>query len=204
MLGAGDLVMLAIRAAIGAGPALVFSFLLLGGACALAALRYAERASMIPQAGSAYAYGHATLGEFVAWITWLLLRGVREHTTASNALVVVRLLALGFFIAVGLGTINSANYQPLANDLTNIGTLLASAFALVCLGVLVLRVVEPERPRPFRVPLVWLIAPLGAVACGVIMIGLPPQAWERFGLWLAAGLVVCFAYGYRHSRVRDV
>ncbi len=92
-LRAGDLIMLAIGAVIGAGifgaigtaaagqigpngeliragagPALVFSFLLLGGACALAGLCYAELASMIPQAGSAYAYTYATLGEFVAWI----------------------------------------------------------------------------------------------------------------------------------------
>src|SRR3954465_1024879 len=92
-LGAGDLVMLAIGAVIGggifgaigtaaagqigphgevirmgAGPALIFSFLLLGGACALAGLCYAELASMIPQAGSAYAYSYATLGELVAWI----------------------------------------------------------------------------------------------------------------------------------------
>ncbi len=51
-----------------AGPALVFSFILLGGACALAALCYAELAAMIPQAGSAYAYSYATLGELVAWI----------------------------------------------------------------------------------------------------------------------------------------
>src|SRR6187431_1581351 len=92
-LGAGDLVMLAIGAVIGAGifgaigtaaagqvgpdgvvvrfgagPALVFSFVLLGAACALAALCYAELAAMIPQAGSAYAYSYATLGELVAWI----------------------------------------------------------------------------------------------------------------------------------------
>ena len=53
---------------LGAGPALVFSFVLLGGACALAALCYAELASMIPQAGSAYTYSYATLGELVAWI----------------------------------------------------------------------------------------------------------------------------------------
>src|SRR6267142_1488023 len=52
----------------GAGPALVFSFLLLGAACALAALCYAELAAVIPQAGSAYAYSYATLGELVAWI----------------------------------------------------------------------------------------------------------------------------------------
>ena len=93
VLGAGDLVMLAIGAIIGAGifgaigtaaagqvgpdgvvirygagPALVLSFLLLGGVCALAALCYAELAAMIPQAGSAYAYAYATLGEVVAWI----------------------------------------------------------------------------------------------------------------------------------------
>src|SRR6185436_1178596 len=52
----------------GAGPALVLSFLLLGVCCALAGLCYAELASMIPQAGSAYAYTYATLGEIVAWI----------------------------------------------------------------------------------------------------------------------------------------
>src|SRR5690348_10407343 len=92
-LGAGDLIMLAIGAVIGAGifgaigtaaagqigpngevirsgagPALVLSFILLGGACALAGLCYAELASMIPQAGSAYVYSYATLGELVAWI----------------------------------------------------------------------------------------------------------------------------------------
>jgi APA family basic amino acid/polyamine antiporter len=93
VLGAGDLIMLAIGAVIGAGifgaigtaaagqydaagnmvragagPALVFSFVLLGVCCALAGLCYAELAAMIPQAGSAYAYSYATLGEVVAWI----------------------------------------------------------------------------------------------------------------------------------------
>src|SRR5688572_850302 len=85
-------------------------------------------------------------------------------------------------------------------DLTNIGTLFA--FVLVCAGVLVLRVKEPGRPRPFRVPLVWVIAPLGMAACAFIMVGLPRQAWERFFLWLAAGVVIYICYGYRHSRLR--
>jgi APA family basic amino acid/polyamine antiporter len=86
-------------------------------------------------------------------------------------------------------------------DLTNIGTLFA--FALVCAGVLVLRVVEPNRPRPFRVPAVWLVAPLGIAACLFVMAGLPYQAWERFGIWLVVG-VACYAvYGYRHSRLRS-
>jgi APA family basic amino acid/polyamine antiporter len=467
VLGAGDLVMLAIGAVIGAGifgaigtaaagqigpdgavirygagPALVFSFALLGGACALAALCYAELAAMIPQAGSAYAYSYATLGELVAWIigwdlileyavgnvavaiswgdyfgtllrgigidlpawlttgyrtallspnpdvqglletapqiagmpillnvpafgivmlvTWLLLRGAKESSTANTVMVVVKLLALGLFIAVGLASIEPANYTPFAPngftgihqgaaivffayigfdaistaaeetrnpqrnlpigilgglaictviyivvgvvltgmvpytelavadplsralelaghsgvglivalgaavsmttvllvfqygqpriffamardgllpqwaakldpktripwtttlvtgvvvavgslvgdaaetyDLTNIGTLFA--FALVCAGVLVLRVKEPDRPRPFKVPFAWVLAPLGVIACLFVMAGLPTQAWERFGLWLAIGIAIYMAYGYRHSRLR--
>ena len=86
-------------------------------------------------------------------------------------------------------------------DLTNIGTLFA--FALVCAGVLVLRVKEPNRPRPFRVPMVWLVAPLGILACLFVMAGLPRQAWERFGLWLALGGIIYALYGYRHSRLRQ-
>jgi APA family basic amino acid/polyamine antiporter len=85
-------------------------------------------------------------------------------------------------------------------DLTNIGTL--SAFAIVCVGVLVLRVREPRRVRPFRVPVVWVVAPAGAAACFYIMLGLPAEAWKRFGYWLAIGLVLYFAYGARHSRLR--
>src|SRR5262245_39590398 len=220
-LGAGDLIMLAIGAVIGAGifgaigtaaagqtgpngeivrvgagPALVFSFLLLGAACALAGLCYAELAAMIPQAGSAYAYSYATLGELVAWIigwdlileyavgnvavaiswgdyfhtlvegigiqipawlhtgyrtallssdpalhglvataprlagipilihvpafaivmliTWLLLQGARESATANNIMVVIKLLALGLFVAVGATHVSGANYRPFA------------------------------------------------------------------------------------------
>ncbi len=180
----------------GAGPALVFSFLLLGAACALAGLCYAELASMIPQAGSAYAYSYATLGELVAWIigwdlileyavgnvavaiswgdyfntllkgfnvvipTWLttgyrtallssdpavhgllqttphifgipilihlpafaivmmitvlLLQGAKESVRANNIMVMIKLLALGLFIAVGATHLNPANYHPFA------------------------------------------------------------------------------------------
>src|SRR5262249_8540944 len=70
----------------GAGPALVFSFILLGGACALAGLCYAELASMIPQAGSAYAYSYATLGELVAWVIgWGL---VSEYAVGNIAVAI--------------------------------------------------------------------------------------------------------------------
>ena len=85
-------------------------------------------------------------------------------------------------------------------DLTNIGTL--SAFAIVCIGVLVLRYVEPGRPRPFRVPFVWAVSLLGAGACFYTMLGLPPTAWERFGIWLLLGGLIYGFHGYRHSRLR--
>jgi basic amino acid/polyamine antiporter, APA family len=67
--------------------------------------------------------------------------------------------------------------------------------------VLVLRYKDPDRPRPFRVPFVWGVALAGAAACLYTMKGLPTQAWERFGIWLAIGLVLYFMYGYRHSRL---
>jgi APA family basic amino acid/polyamine antiporter len=85
-------------------------------------------------------------------------------------------------------------------DLTNIGTL--SAFAIVCIGVLVLRRTDPARPRPFRVPALPIVSIAGAAACVYTMLGLPRSAWERFGIWLALGLLLYFAYGYRHSRLR--
>ena len=465
-LGAGDLIMLAIGAVIGAGifgaigtaaagqtdaaghvirtgagPALVLSFILLGFACALAGLCYAELASMIPQAGSAYAYCYATLGEIIAWIigwdlileyavgnvavaiswgdyfktltgglfgippwlttgyrtallsadpamqallqsaprvagipilvnipaavivlliTWLLLLGVRESARANNIMVAVKLIVLTLFVVVGAMHINTANYHPFAPngwsgihqgaaivffayigfdaistaaeetknpqrnmplgilgglaictviyviigavltgmarydqlgvadplaraleiagltrasrllsfgavvsmtavllvfqygqpriffsmardgllprwaakvhgkhrvphittvltglfvaswsligdaaetyDLTNIGTLFA--FALVCIGVLILRYTDPHRERPFRVPGAWVVCPLGALLCVYVMRGLPRQAWERFGVWLGIGLLLYFSYGFRHSVLR--
>jgi APA family basic amino acid/polyamine antiporter len=86
-------------------------------------------------------------------------------------------------------------------DLTNIGTLFA--FALVCAGVMILRVKEPDRERPFKVPFVWVVAPLGVVACLFIMVGLPSQAWVRFGWWLVIGILIYALYGYRHSKLRS-
>jgi APA family basic amino acid/polyamine antiporter len=82
-------------------------------------------------------------------------------------------------------------------DLTNIGTLFA--FALVCLGVMVLRHTDPGRRRPFRVPFVHLVGTAGAALCVFVMLGLPSLAWVRFGWWLVTGLCLYFLYGYRHS-----
>ncbi len=86
-------------------------------------------------------------------------------------------------------------------DLTNIGTLFA--FILVCVGIIVMRLREPERARPFRVPLgTWLVPSLGVLFCLVLVAYLPRSSWFRFGGWLVAGLVVYACYGFRHSRLR--
>jgi APA family basic amino acid/polyamine antiporter len=86
-------------------------------------------------------------------------------------------------------------------DLTNIGTLFA--FILVCIGITVLRVKDPDRPRPFRVPLgTYVIPVLGVISCAGLIYYLPPSSWRRFFYWLAAGGVVYFLYGYRNSRLR--
>ena len=85
-------------------------------------------------------------------------------------------------------------------DLTNIGTLFA--FVLVCLGVIVLRRTNRERPRPFRVPFVPVFPLLGVFFCFALMLSLPLETWGRFFIWLAIGLSIYFAYSVRHSKLR--
>ena len=85
-------------------------------------------------------------------------------------------------------------------ELTNIGTLFA--FVLVAIGVVVLRRTNPDRHRPFRTPLVPLVLALAVVMCSYLMFQLPWVTWIRFAIWLAVGLLLYFAYGIRHSRLR--
>jgi basic amino acid/polyamine antiporter, APA family len=87
----------------------------------------------------------------------------------------------------------------LLGELVSIGTLLA--FAIVCAGVLVLRYTDPERPRPFRTPLVPVVPVLGILACVYLMLGLPVDTWARLIIWMALGLAIYFLYGRRHSKV---
>ena len=86
-------------------------------------------------------------------------------------------------------------------DLTNIGTLFA--FILVCIGILILRKRDPDRPRAFRTPWVPAVPMLGVLSCLYLMLGLPWITWIRFGLWLVVGLVVYYSYGFRKSGLRS-
>jgi len=87
-------------------------------------------------------------------------------------------------------------------ELTNIGTLFA--FVLVCIGIIILRVTDPDRPRSFKTPFVPWVPLLGIAMCLYLMFGLPLITWIWFGLWLLAGLVFYFSYGFWKSRLRSV
>lgn len=90
--------------------------------------------------------------------------------------------------------------MSLVGEMTSIGTLLA--FVLVCAGVFILRITNPEIPRPFKTPLYWLVCPLGALSCLWVMTGLPLDTWLRLVIWLIIGLFIYFGYGAKHSKLR--
>ncbi len=102
----------------------------------------------------------------------------------------------GIFVAV----FSSFFSLDVMAELCNIGTLFA--FIVVCAGVIVLRVKDPDRPRPFRVPGGYVTPALGIFFCVFLMLGLGFMTWLRFIIWLAAGLVIYIFYGYNNSRLR--
>lgn len=87
-----------------------------------------------------------------------------------------------------------------AGNLVSIGTLLA--FVIVSVGILVLRIREPNLPRAFSAPAVWLTAPAGALSAGYLMYSLPWSTWQRLLVWFGMGLVLYFVYGFWKSKLR--
>jgi APA family basic amino acid/polyamine antiporter len=102
-------------------------------------------------------------------------------------------------IVTGLAVAVPAAILPVrdAAKLVSIGTLLA--FVLVSLGVLVLRIREPNLPRPFKTPFVWFVAPMGALSSAYLMAYLDKETWIRLLVWLVVGLVIYFSYSRTHS-----
>jgi APA family basic amino acid/polyamine antiporter len=86
-----------------------------------------------------------------------------------------------------------------AGSLCSIGTLLA--FVIVSVGILVLRVREPNLPRRFTTPFVWFVAPAGAVSAILLMSFLPYTTWRRLVVWFVVGMVVYISYGVRRSKL---
>lgn len=103
-----------------------------------------------------------------------------------------------FFVFVGA----FAAFVPgdIVGDMTSIGTLFA--FMLVCAGVWIMRVRNPDIERKFKVPALPVVAILGIFTCGLMILGLGWPNWLRLLAWLAIGMVIYFGYSYKHSKLR--
>jgi APA family basic amino acid/polyamine antiporter len=95
-----------------------------------------------------------------------------------------------------------AGFIPLGElaETVNIGTL--ASFVMVCVGVIVLRIRQPELKRPFKNPWNPLIPVLGILSCGALMSFLPHATWVRFGVWVVVGIAVYFLYSVHHSKLK--
>jgi APA family basic amino acid/polyamine antiporter len=117
---------------------------------------------------------------------------VNKHTQTP----VYSILIWGFFAAL------TAAFIPINElaELTSIGTL--AAFVVCCVGVIVLRIREPNRERKFSCPGYPVVPALGAILSLVLMFSLPWLTWIRFIAWFAVGVIIYFAYGMRNSALR--
>lgn len=104
-------------------------------------------------------------------------------------------------LLVGVAIALTAALTPIKvlERMVNIGTLMA--FVIVCAAVMVLRLRRPEIERPFRTPLLFVFGPLGIVVNLIMMLFLPWQTWRAALIWMAAGLVIYFGYGWRNSYI---
>jgi APA family basic amino acid/polyamine antiporter len=99
----------------------------------------------------------------------------------------------GVLVAIPAGLFDVGTFA----EMSNIGTLFA--FVLVSIGVIVLRLRQPERHRGFRVPFGFVVPALSVLFCVLLMAGLPAITWVRFFVWLIVGLVVYFFYSRKRS-----
>ncbi len=108
----------------------------------------------------------------------------------SNLLFMVMITALSGTVPPGI-----------AGEMTSIGTLFA--FALVCLGVIVVRHTQPNAPRSFRTPLVPFVPAAGVLCCVGMMLFLPADTWIRLVMWMLLGIDIYAHYGVVHSKIGE-
>jgi len=203
IIGAGIFVLTGLAAKEFAGPGLVLSFIVAGTGCALAALCYAEFASTVPVAGSAYAYAYATLGELIAWIIgWDL---VLEYAVASSTVAYgwshyfLSLLGLFGITLPKAWTAAPFDYDPTVGRWLATGSVCNLPAAFIVIAVTVVLVIGIRESARFNAAMVLLKV---AVVLFVIVVGaayVEPKNWQPFlpygwgGVMRGAGYIF-FAY----------
>lgn len=182
-IGAGIFVITGTAAAQYAGPALVYSFLIAGFTCLCTALCYAELASMIPVAGSAYTYTYATLGEFIAWIIgWCL---VLEYALSASTVAVgwsgyFTEFLMSFGVALPLDWINAPFIFDEDHNIVRTGAYFnipATALVLLLSGLLIIGIREST-----SVNTIMSIIKVGAILLVIIFgaIYVDTDNWKPF------------------------
>jgi APA family basic amino acid/polyamine antiporter len=211
IVGAGIFVLTGHAAAQMAGPAIVISFVLSGIACAFAGLCYAEFASMIPVAGSAYTYAYATLGQFVAWIIgWdLILEYTLGATTVAigwSGYVTSFLKDLGIYLPISLSS-PPVDYNPELHHWVITGALfnLPAVVVVVCITAILILGVRESALFNAVIVVIKVTIILAFITVGAFFI--KPALWHpfippnrgQFGIFGLSGVlrgagVIFFAY----------
>lgn len=209
VIGAGIFVLTGTAAQMHAGPAIVLSFVLSAFGCLLAGLCYAEFASMIPLAGSAYTYGYATMGELVAWIIgWdLILEYLFSTATVAVGWSGYMLSFLADFGIYLPSTLAQAPFEYDQNGWHTTGSIInfPAVFIVVLLTVLLIVGIKETVKFNNLTVIIKVIVVLLFVGFGISHIH--PENWTPFiptntGVWghygwsgvLAGSGVIFFAY----------
>jgi APA family basic amino acid/polyamine antiporter len=184
IIGAGIFVLTGLAANVYAGPGLVLSFVVAGFGCAMAALCYAEFASMVPVAGSAYTYAYATLGELFAWIIgWDL---VLEYAIASSTVAhgwshyLLSFLKLFDITLPARWTGNPIDFDPATHAWVQTGAYCNLPAGLIVLLVTVILVVGIRESARLNAAMVVLKLAVVLFVIGVGAAHIRPENWHPF------------------------
>ncbi|HJQ23493.1 MAG TPA: amino acid permease [Blastocatellia bacterium] len=191
-IGTGIFVLTGVAANSKAGPALMLSFVVAGIACVFAALCYAEFASMVPVAGSAYTYAFATLGEMFAWIIgWDL---VIEYAVSASTVAVgashyfqdlISIFGLKLPDAISRAPID---YDPALGKLVTTGTVCDLPAILIAVLVTTILVIGIQESARFNTAMVILKVAVVLLVIGVGVFYVNPANWHPFAPFGFAGV----------------